>query len=83
MSGDVSSVAESRAHPFNAERELVSDGLHRFTGGDSSDKCGDIDPGSGGARFAEPDVRVHEMPGNISIVLLPIVFDSKGLSGNN
>jgi hypothetical protein len=59
MSGDVSSVAESRSHLFNAERELVSDGLHRFPGGDSSDKCGDIDPGSSDARFAEPDVRIH------------------------
>ena len=59
MSGDVSSIAESGSHLFNGERVLVSDGLHRFTGGDGSDKCGDIDPGSRDARLAEPDVRVH------------------------
>src|SRR6266542_1693723 len=59
MSGDVSSVAESRSHLFNGERVLVSDGPHRFPGGDGSDKGGDIDPGSSDARLAEPDVGVH------------------------
>ena len=59
MSGDVGSIAESRSHLFNAERELGSDGLHRLPGGEGADKRGDIDPGSGDARLAKPDVRVH------------------------
>ena len=59
MSGDVSSVAESRSHLFNRECVFVGDGLHRLPGGDGSDKRGDIDPGSRDARLAEPDVRVH------------------------
>ena len=59
MSGDVCSVAESRPHLFNGERELVSDGLHRFPGSDGSDTCVDIDPSSRDARLAEPNVRVH------------------------
>ena len=46
MSGDVSSVAESRSHLFNRERIFVGDGLHRLPGGDRSDKRCDIDPGS-------------------------------------
>ena len=59
MSGDVSSVAESRSHLFNRERVFVGDGLHRLPGGDGSNKRDDIDQGSGDARLAEPDVRVH------------------------
>ena len=59
MSGDVSSVAESRSHLFNGERVLVSEVSTVSPAAMAPDKCGDIDPGSGDARLAEPDVRIH------------------------
>ena len=81
MSGDVSSVAESRSHLFNRERIFVGDGLHRLPGGDRSDKRCDIDPGSSDARLAKPDVRVHRDAWEHFHGLLSIVPDSTTQEG--
>ena len=72
MSGDVSSVAESRSHLFNRERVFVGDG--RYT---------TVSPAATAATSVATSIRVPvmhglpnrmsgsiEMPGNISIVFV-------------